>query len=247
MSPTIVSTSTCAARCDSASTTWATSADPKRPKPSRKSSGVPITTTRSARSLSTPRVRRNASSWSAGNVPRPSPFVNTGTRRCSAAAASWSQAPAQYTSLPTMNAGRSAVAMRAARRATSSGSGSAPRARAGSVAGISPDDGPNTSSGKSRNTGPRCGSAAMATASWTIAPAFAPSVTVADHFVIDCRIGTWSSSCREPAPHRRCGARPPSTTSGDPLNHAEVTAETPLVMPGPAVSAATPGRRVSLA
>ena len=87
----------------------------------------------------------------------------------------------------------------------------------------------------------------MATASWTIVPAFSGSVTVADHFVIDWRIGTWSSSCSDPEPQRRCGARPPSTTSGDPLNHAEVTADTPLVMPGPAVSAATPGRRVNLA
>ena len=66
-------------------------------------------------------------------------------------------------------------------------------------------------------------------------------------FVIEARIGTWSSSCSDPAPQRRCGARPPSTTSGAPLNHAEVTAETPFVMPGPAVSAATAGRRVSLA
>ena len=58
---------------------------------------------------------------------------------------------------------------------------------------------------------------------------------------------TWSSSCSDPAPHRPCGARPPSTTSGEPLNCAEVTAETPLVMPGPAVSTASPGLRVSLA
>ncbi len=65
--------------------------------------------------------------------------------------------------------------------------------------------------------------------------------------VIDARIGTWSSSCNEPAPQRPCGARPPSTTTGEPLNHADVTADTPLVTPGPAVSAATPGRRVSLA
>ena len=84
-------------------------------------------------------------------------------------------------------------------------------------------------------------------ASWTTRPAFAASRTVAADLVIEARIGTWSSSCSDPAPHRRCGARPPSTTSGEPLNHADVTAETPLVIPGPAVSAATPGRRVSLA
>jgi hypothetical protein len=37
------------------------------------------------------------------------------------------------------------------------------------------------------------------------------------------------------------------TTRGDPLNHADVMAETPFVIPGPAVSAAKPGRRVSFA
>ena len=84
-------------------------------------------------------------------------------------------------------------------------------------------------------------------ASNTIVPAVAGSVTVAADLVIDERIGTWSSSCNDPAPQRPCGARPPSTTSGDPLNHADVTAEMPFVIPGPAVSAASPGRRVSLA
>ena len=213
MSPATVSTSTWAARCDSASTTWATVAEPKRPNPSRKSSGVPSTTTTSARCLSRPLVRRNASSWSAGIVPRPRPFVNTGTRRCSTAATSASSAPAQYTSLPTRNAGRSAPATSSASRAMASGSGSTPRPAAVSTAGTSPADGPNTSSGKSRNTGPRCGWAASAMASWTITPALAGSVTVAADFVIDCRIGTWSSSCSDPAPHRPCGARPPSTTT----------------------------------
>jgi hypothetical protein len=84
-------------------------------------------------------------------------------------------------------------------------------------------------------------------ASWTIAPALAGSCTVAADFVIDARIGTWSSSCSDPLPQRCCGARPPSTTSGAPLNHADVTADTPFVIPGPAVSAAMPGLRVSLA
>ena len=72
-------------------------------------------------------------------------------------------------------------------------------------------------------------------------------MTVVACLVIDATIGTWSSSCSDPAPQRPCGARPPSTTTGEPLNHADVIADTPLVIPGPAVSAATPGRRVSLA
>ena len=33
----------------------------------------------------------------------------------------------------------------------------------------------------------------------------------------DATIGTWSSSCSEPAPHGACGARPPSTTIGEPF------------------------------
>ncbi len=73
------------------------------------------------------------------------------------------------------------------------------------------------------------------------------SVTVAACLVMGASTGTWSNSWSEPAPQRACGARPPSTTRGDPLNIAVVTAEMPLVTPGPAVSTATPGRRVSLA
>ena len=212
MSPTTVSTSTWAARCDSASTTWATSADPKRPKPRRKSSGVPSTTTRSARCLSSAAraqerqlvvggqraaaepvgEHRDAQVLDGGGQlgPRPRPSRRRCRRRTPAA----------------RRRRRSA-----ARRATASGSGSAPRLRAGSTAGTSPADGPNTSSGKSRNTGPRCGSAARAMASWTIAPAFAGSVTVAADFVIDCedrhvvellqRPGTPPALRRPPAEH----------------------------------------------
>jgi hypothetical protein len=135
----------------------------------------------------------------------------------------------------------------AASAATASSSGAAPIPSHDPTSGTSPTEGPNTSSGKSRNVGPRCGSIASRTASCTIAPACAGSVTVAAILVIDDTIGTWSSSCSEPAPQRPCGARPPSTTTGDPLKCADVIADTPLVMPGPAVSAANPGRRVSLA
>ena len=59
-------------------------------------------------------------------------------------------------------------------------------------------------------------------------------------------IGTWSSSWRLPLPHRLAGARPPTTTIGDPANWAWAMALTPLVTPGPAVSTASPGTRVSL-
>src|SRR3954451_18355935 len=56
----------------------------------------------------------------------------------------------------------------------------------------------------------------------------------------------WSSSCRLPLPQRLSGARPPTTTTGDPLKYACVIGLTPLVTPGPAVSTARPGTRVSL-
>ena len=59
--------------------------------------------------------------------------------------------------------------------------------------------------------------------------------------------GTWSISCSEPMPQRCAGARPPSTTSGDWFCCAAAIALIPLVTPGPAVSAATPGSRVTLA
>ena len=95
MSPATVGTSTCAAVRDAASTTWATCAAPNRPNPTRKSSGVPITTTTSARSLSAPRVRRNASGWSAGSSPRPRPLKKHGTPSSSAAASSSHHAPSQ--------------------------------------------------------------------------------------------------------------------------------------------------------
>ena len=47
-------------------------------------------------------------------------------------------------------------------------------------------------------------------------------------------------------PHRPAGDRPPSTTIGEPLNHALVMALTVLVTPGPAVTTANPGVRVNL-
>ena len=59
--------------------------------------------------------------------------------------------------------------------------------------------------------------------------------------------GTWSISWSEPWPQRIAGARPPSTTIGEPFISAEPIGLMPLVTPGPAVSAATPGWRVAFA
>ncbi len=59
--------------------------------------------------------------------------------------------------------------------------------------------------------------------------------------------GTWSISWSEPEPQRISGARPPSTTSGERFCCAPAIGLIPLVTPGPAVSAQTPGSRVALA
>jgi hypothetical protein len=59
--------------------------------------------------------------------------------------------------------------------------------------------------------------------------------------------GTWSISCSEPWPQRMAGARPPITSIGERFCIADVIALMPFVTPGPAVSAQTPGSRVTLA
>jgi hypothetical protein len=59
--------------------------------------------------------------------------------------------------------------------------------------------------------------------------------------------GTWSISWSDPCPQRMAGARPPSTSTGEWLDCALAIALMPLVTPGPAVSAATPGSRVTFA
>ena len=64
--------------------------------------------------------------------------------------------------------------------------------------------------------------------------------TVADARVSGAVKGTWSISCSDPWPQRMAGARPPSTTIGEPFWSAEPMALMPLVTPGPAVSAQTP-------
>ena len=104
-----------------------------------------------------------------------------------------------------------------------------------------------TSSGRSAKTGPRCGLAAVRARRSTTGAMSSTEPMVTASLVTGASSGTWSSSCSEPDPQRFCGARPPSTTSGEPLKWAVVVAEIPLVMPGPAVSATTPGRRVSFA
>jgi hypothetical protein len=74
-----------------------------------------------------------------------------------------------------------------------------------------------------------------------VAPAVAASLTSGR------TNGTWSSSCSEPWPQRIAGARPPSTSTGEWFCWADAIALIPFVTPGPAVSAATPGSRVTFA
>ena len=65
--------------------------------------------------------------------------------------------------------------------------------------------------------------------------------------VIEATIGGWSSSWRLPLPQRFCGARPPTTTIGDPANCACAIALTPLVTPGPGGEHGQPGHPGQLA
>ena len=64
---------------------------------------------------------------------------------------------------------------------------------------------------------------------------------VNDSLVIGSSSGGWSISCRAPQPQRERGARPPMTTTGEPLKCAVATPLTPLVMPGPGGQHGQPG------
>jgi hypothetical protein len=66
-------------------------------------------------------------------------------------------------------------------------------------------------------------------------------------FVSGATNGMWSISWSEPIPQRAAGARPPSASIGEPFISADARPLMPLVTPGPAVRAHTPGSRVALA
>ena len=104
-----------------------------------------------------------------------------------------------------------------------------------------------TSSGRSTNVGPECGRSAVTSASSISSGMSAVVPAVAAIFVSGLTNGTWSISWSEPMPQRIAGARPPSTTSGELFICAEPSGLIPLVTPGPAVSAQTPGSRVTFA
>ena len=129
--------------------------------------------------------------------------------------------------------------------AIASPSGSA-RSRSPRTGRVADEELKNSSIGMSTKTGPRWEAPASVNASCM------PSATSSALWIVrasletGATIGAWSSSCSDPVPHRLAGARPPTTTSGEPLNCAWAMALTPLVTPGPAVSTASPGLRVSL-
>ena len=142
-------------------------------------------------------------------------------------------------SAPASSAIASSIPVAAAGSASGSGSGAA--------GGESSPSEKTMSSGKSMKVGPECGASAVVSAS-SIRPGIASGLSaVAANFVSGATNGMWSISCSEPIPQRSAGARPPRTMIGDWFCSAEPTALSPLVTPGPAVSAATPGWRVTLA
>ena len=100
--------------------------------------------------------------------------------------------------------------------------------------------------GKSTNATPDGAPTADRSAVSIRSPTASADCAVAANRVSGATNGTWSISCSDPCPHRSAGARPPSTTSGDWFCWAAAIALIPLVTPGPAVSAATPGTRVTL-
>ena len=186
-----------------------------------------------------------SSGWPPGTTPRPMPLVIVGRPRPSTRRRAASSAPSAHTSVPSTRTGRALDPSSRATSVSTSPSGSV-RCRGPTVGRAMVERAKNSSIGTSTKTGPRCEEPARVNASSRPGATSAAVCRVRADFVTEARIGGWSSSCSDPEPHRLAGARPPTTTSGDPLNWAWVMALTPFVTPGPAVSTARPGERVSL-
>ena len=125
-------------------------------------------------------------------------------------------APSAHTSVPRISTGRVAPreqsgdprrARRRRARRRGRAAGAAPRPAAESK---------NSSIGTSTKTGPRCEEPAARNAS-SMPPSTSPAVCrVRASFETEATIGGWSSSWRLPLPQRLAGARPPTTTIGEP-------------------------------
>ncbi len=151
--------------------------------------------------------------------------------------------------MPAITTGREAPRRSAIARSSASPSAAGPSPPNGSVEGGGPSASAlkTWSSGRSTNAGPPCGCTAASSAS-SISPGIAAvEPAVAAKRVSGATNGTWSISCSEPCPQRHAGARPPSTSIGEWFCCADAIALIPFVTPGPAVSAATPGVRVTFA
>ena len=178
-------------------------------------------------------------------TPRPMPLVMVGTPIASTKRSAAASAQSAQTSVPRISSGRAAPASSPAIRSTASLSGSAPRPAP--TTGTEPVPTlKNSSIGTSTYVGPRWDDRAAVNASWKPAATSLAVISVAACLVTGPTIGRWSISWRAPVPQRLLGARPPTTTIGEPANWAWAIALTPLVTPGPAVSTARPGTRVSL-
>src|SRR5919197_1304963 len=147
-----------------------------------------------------------------------------------------------------MITGRSASRSSATARSTPSAAGPSPGI--GSESGPPPGSAPSAntwSSGKSTKGGPVGAVIASASATSTRPGIMAVLWAVRADLVTGATNGTWSISCSDPCPQRRVGARPPSTSMGELFFSADAIALMPLDTPGPAVSAHTPGSRVTFA
>ena len=173
------------------------------------------------------------------------PLVRVGMPRASTIRRAASSAWSAHTSVPRISSGWRDSASRPATRATASGSGSSRVVGAPAEAGPEPEL-KNSSIGMSTYTGPRCEERATVKASSKPAATSAAVWSVRACLATGETIGRWSISCSAPLPQRLAGARPPTTTIGEPANCACAMAEIPLVTPGPAVRTASPGTRVSL-
>ncbi len=101
--------------------------------------------------------------------------------------------------------------------------------------------------GKSMNATPDGAPTVASNPSSTSPQTASADGAVAANRVSGATNGTWSISCGDPIPQRPAGARPPRTGSGEEFCWAAAIALIPLVTPGPAVRAATPGWRVTFA
>ena len=98
------------------------------------------------------------------------------------------------------------------------------------------------STGHSMNTGPGTPDCASAKASATAGPRSRTRRIFRKRLTCGSTSGRWSMSCSAPRPCSAVGAAPPISTTGDCASCAFFSAVMVLVMPGPAVTAATPGR-----